>query len=62
MTKAQFDELAAIMDLRMGAIRQIVRDVFKENPLPISAWDYMYECFIDALQDIEHIASSGGVE
>jgi hypothetical protein len=59
MTQMQFDELAAIMDMRMGTIRQIVREVFESNPLPISAWDKDYMCFIEALQDIGYIASGG---
>jgi hypothetical protein len=59
MTQMQFDELAAIMDLRMGTIRQIVKEVLESNPLPISAWDKDYMCFIDALHDIAYIAAGG---
>ena len=43
---------------KLEEIKKIIENVFEGVSLPISAWDKHYISFIDALEDIDHIARS----
>ena len=50
-------DITTALEMRIETIRQIIEEVFRLNQLPISAWDSYYMPFIDALEEIDQIAS-----